>query len=58
MNNLFPAEPDKENAIEVANSLSSHAGVRLKHVIDLNLLWTLDIVHLIKEVLGQEFVEN
>ena len=57
MNNLFPAEPDKENAIEVANSLSSHAGVQLKHIDDLNLLWTC-IVHLIKEVLGQEFVEN
>ena len=57
MNDLFPAEPDKENAIEVANSLSSHAGVRLKHIVDLNLLWTC-IVHLIKEVLGQEFVEN
>ena len=33
---LFPAEPYKENVVEVAHSLSSHTGVRLQALLCLD----------------------
>ena len=37
MIDLFPAKPDKENVVEVANSLSTHAGVYLQALLYVDL---------------------